>query len=112
MIPGPVRVHPNVLKAYPVDYGSADLEAEYLELYAQAERNLKSLLETQYSVAILQGEGMMALWGALKSCLRPGDRVLSVATGVYGYGLADMAAAVGAEVRTVGLDYNKTLSDL
>ncbi|MBW1956722.1 MAG: alanine--glyoxylate aminotransferase family protein [Deltaproteobacteria bacterium] len=112
MVPGPVKVHPAVLKAYKVDYGSADLEAEYLELYAQAEKNLKSLLETQYSVAILQGEGMMALWGALKSCLRPGDRVLSVATGVYGYGIADMAAAVGAEVRKVGLGHNETLSDL
>lgn len=112
MVPGPVKVHPAVFKAYQVDYGSADLEAEYLELYAQTERNLKRLLETQHSVAILQGEGMMALWGALKSCLRPGDRVVSVATGVYGYGIADMAAAVGAVVRIVGLGHNETLSDL
>jgi aspartate aminotransferase-like enzyme len=63
-------------------------------------------------VVIFLGEGMMALWGALKSCLSPGERVLAIGTGVYGYGIGDMAAAVGAEVRTVGLPYNETLSEL
>ncbi|MGE5257814.1 MAG: pyridoxal-phosphate-dependent aminotransferase family protein [Hyphomicrobiales bacterium] len=112
MVPGPVRVHPAVLEGYRVDYGSADLEKEYVQLYTQTEANLKAILQTQYSVVIFLGEGMMALWGALKSCLSPGDRVLAIGTGVYGYGIGDMAAAVGAEVRKVGLAYNETLSDL
>jgi len=112
MVPGPVRVHPAVLEAYRVDYGSADLEAEYVALYSQTEANLKRLLKTRSSVAVLLGEGMMALWSALKSCLSPGDRVLAIATGVYGYGIGDMAAAIGAEVKTVGLSYDETLSDL
>jgi aspartate aminotransferase-like enzyme len=112
MVPGPVKAHPAVLEAYRVDYGSADLESEYVELYTQTEANLKRILQTRSSVVIFLGEGMMALWGALKSCLRPGDRVLAIGTGVYGYGIGDMAAAVGAEVRTVGLSYDATLSDL
>lgn len=112
MVPGPVRAHPAVLEAYRVDYGSADLEKEYVELYTRTEENLKAILQTRASVVIFLGEGMMALWGALKSCLAPGDRVLSIGTGVYGYGIGEMAAAVGAEVRTVGLPYNETLSDL
>jgi len=112
MVPGPVRVHPAVLEAYRVDYGSADLEKEYVQLYTQTETNLKAILQTQCSVVTFLGEGMMALWGALKSCLAPGDRVLAIGTGVYGYGIGDMAAAVGAEVRQVGLPYNETLSDL
>ncbi len=112
MVPGPVRVHPVVLEAYRVDFGSADLESEYLELYTRTEANLKAILQTERSVVIFLGEGMMALWGALKSCLRPGDRVLAIGTGVYGYGIGEMAAAVGAEVRTVGLPYNETLADL
>jgi aspartate aminotransferase-like enzyme len=112
MVPGPVKAHPAVLEAYRVDYGSADLEKEYVELYTQTETNLKAILKTKNSVVIFLGEGMMALWGALKSCLVPGDRVLAIGTGVYGYGIGEMAAAVGAEVRTVGLPYNKTLSDL
>lgn len=112
MVPGPVRAHPAVLEAYRVDYGSADLEPEYLELYTRTERNLKAILKTQQSVVVFLGEGMMALWGGLKSVLRPGDRLLAIGTGVYGYGIGEMAAALGAEVRTVGLPYDKTLADL
>jgi aspartate aminotransferase-like enzyme len=112
MVPGPVKAHPAVLEAYRVDYGSADLEREYIELYTRTEANLKAILRTKASVVIFLGEGMMALWGALKSCLAPGDRVLAIGTGVYGYGIGDMAASIGAEVCKVGLPYNETLSDL
>jgi aspartate aminotransferase-like enzyme len=45
MVPGPVRVHPSVLEAYRVDYGSADLEKEYVQLYTQTEANLKAILQ-------------------------------------------------------------------
>jgi aspartate aminotransferase-like enzyme len=44
--------------------------------------------------------------------LVPGDRVLSIATGVFGDGIADMAAAVGADVSRIRLDYDKTVSDM
>ncbi|HSV94200.1 MAG TPA: 4Fe-4S binding protein, partial [Desulfobacterales bacterium] len=112
MVPGPVKAHPDVLAAYRVDYGSADLEPEYVELYTRTEANLRRILQTRSAVVVFLGEGMMALWGALKSCLAPGDRVLAVGTGIFGYGIGDMAAAIGAEVRTVGLPYDRTLSDL
>ena len=112
MVPVPLKAHPTVLEAYRVDYGSADLEKEYVELYTQTEENLKRILQTQNSVVIFLGEGMMALWGALKSCLAPGERVLVIGTGVYGYGIGDMAASIGAKVCRVGLSYNETLSDL
>jgi aspartate aminotransferase-like enzyme len=59
---------------------------------------------------IQTGEGMLALWTALKSCLSPGDRALALATGVFGYGFGEMAAQVGAEVKTVGFEYDETLS--
>jgi aspartate aminotransferase-like enzyme len=35
-------------------------------------------LSTRNQIAIMTGEGMIALWGALKSCIRPGERVLAV----------------------------------
>lgn len=111
MVPGPVRVAPEVLERYSVDYGSGDLEEEFLALYNQTEANLQKIFQTKNKVAIQTGEGMLALWGALKSCLLPGDRVLAIATGVFGYGVADMAKAIGAEVHTVGLPYNQTVSD-
>jgi aspartate aminotransferase-like enzyme len=111
MVPGPVSVPPEILAMYQEDYGSGDLERDYLDLYNHTEANLQQILATQNQVAIQTGEGMLALWGALKSCLQPGDRVLSLATGVFGYGIAEMAGQTGAEVRTLGLPYNETLRD-
>ncbi len=50
MVPGPVKAHPAVMEAYRLDYGSADLEAEYLELYTRTEANLKRLLYIGYTL--------------------------------------------------------------
>ena len=112
MVPGPVKVAREVLEVYQINYGSADMEAEFLELYNQTEANLKTILSTQNQVVIQSGEGMLALWGALKSCLVPRDRVLSIATGVFGDGIGDMATSIGAEVRKISLPYDATISDL
>jgi aspartate aminotransferase-like enzyme len=111
MVPGPVKVPAEVLQAYLTDYGSADLEPEYLDLYRQTEADLQSILGTRSAVAIMSGEGMLALWAALKSCIRPGERVLAVGSGVFGYGIGDMARSIGAEVRAVGAGYDETLHD-
>ncbi|MFN8467626.1 MAG: aminotransferase class V-fold PLP-dependent enzyme [Caldilineaceae bacterium] len=102
LVPGPVAIPDAVRAAYGVDYGSADMEDEFFALYGACERDLQTLLGTANSVTIQSGEGMLALWGALKSVIRPGDRVLAVATGLFGYGIGDMARQVGAEVEVVG----------
>ncbi len=112
MVPGPVKVPEQVVNAYQVNYGSADLEPEFFELYGRLETNLRQVMATGNRLVVATGEGMLALWGALKSCLLPGDRVLSIATGVFGDGIGDMAAQVGAEVRKVRLAFDRTLSDL
>jgi aspartate aminotransferase-like enzyme len=53
---------------------------------------------------------MLALWGALKSCLRPGDQVLSIGTGVFGDGIADMAASIGCRTEKLSFPYNSTIN--
>lgn len=111
MVPGPVHVPEEVLKAYVYDYGSSDMEPEFLDLYNRTEAQLRQLFATNNKVAIMTGEGMIVLWGALKSCLKPGDRVLTIGTGLFGFGTGDMAASVGAEVKTVGYEYNETIHD-
>jgi len=112
MVPGPVALPPEVLEALQANYGSADLEPEFFDLYRRTVENLQKILETGDPVVILSGEGMAALWSALKSCLTPGDRVLAVATGLFGHGIAEMAEAVGAVVRKVSQPDNETLSDV
>lgn len=107
LVPGPTRVPESVRRAYLTDYGSADLEPEYARLYRDVQSRLQTILGTENEIALMTGEGMIALWGALKSCVRPGDRVLAVSTGVFGHGIGEMAAAMGAEVRWVEFGYDQ-----
>ena len=110
LIPGPVSVPEEVLRAAHHDFGSPDLDENFLELYNQTEKRLQKILGTENSIIIQTGEGMLGLWGALKSCLKPGDRVVAVCTGVFGYGIADMAEMIGAEVRRLALPYDQTFA--
>jgi aspartate aminotransferase-like enzyme len=110
LVPGPVAIPEAVRTAYQVDYGSADMEDEFFALYGACERDLQVLLGTANSVNIQSGEGMLALWGALKSVIRPGDRVLAVATGLFGYGIGEMARQVGAEVEVVGFNDDEAIN--
>jgi aspartate aminotransferase-like enzyme len=72
---------------------------------------LQQLFATRNQVAIQTGEGMLVLWGALKNCLKPGDRVVAVASGVFGFGIAEMAESMGASVKVVPIPYNQTITD-
>lgn len=109
LVPGPTRVPESVRRAYLVDYASADLEPEYCELYTDVQEQLRTILSTRNQIAIMTGEGMIGLWGALKSAIRPGERVLAVSTGVFGYGIGEMAAAIGAEVQWVEFGYDEII---
>lgn len=99
LVPGPVSVPEAYRRAYLTDYGSADLESDFFALLADNERLLQKILHTEQSVAIQSGEAMLILWGALKSTLGPGDRVLCLSNGLFGSGFKEMAEATGAEAR-------------
>ncbi|MBW2356025.1 MAG: alanine--glyoxylate aminotransferase family protein [Deltaproteobacteria bacterium] len=107
LVPGPTAVPPAVLEAGHYDFGSADLEEEFFDQYVRVEEKLRAIIQTRNRIAIMSGEAMVALWGALKSTLSPGDRVLSVATGVFGYGIAEMARTITAEVTVVGFGHDE-----
>src|SRR5574341_1199279 len=102
LVPGPTSVPQPVREAYFCDFGSGDLEEECFRLYAALEVKLQQILKTKNKIAVMTGEGMLALWAALKSCLRPGDRVLAVATGPFGHGIGEMARGLGARVKVAG----------
>lgn len=110
MIPGPTTIHPRVLAAQAQDYGSGQSEEAFLPLYAETGAALASVIGTSNDIALMTGEGMAALWGALKSCLKIGDRLVSVGTGVFGDGIGDMAASIGCRVEAVSLPYNSTIN--
>lgn len=108
--PGPVSMHPAVASALAKDYAPPRMGTEYLELYCSVRSQLKSLLGTEEDVLIGTGEGMLVLWGALKSLLKPGDTVLTVGTGVFGDGFADMAEAIGCRAIRISEPYDTTIS--
>ena len=109
MVPGPTTVPPRILEAMSKDYGSGQIESEFLALYARTGKKMATLMDTQNDVVLMTGEGMLALWAALKSCLKAGDTVLSVGTGVFGDGIADMAASIGCKAEKLSLPYNSTI---
>ncbi|MBI9048852.1 MAG: alanine--glyoxylate aminotransferase family protein [Anaerolineaceae bacterium] len=111
MVPGPVQQPPEVLKALKTCYGSPDMETDFLELYNQTEKYLQEIYGTKNQIAILSGEGMLVLWAAIKNCLLPGDKVIAISTGLFGYGLGKMAQAIGADVRFIEFPFNETVHD-
>ncbi len=109
--PGPVTLHPAAAEALRRDYGPPRFGTEYLELYRDVCGMLRRFAGTAHEVVLPTGEGMVALWGAMKSVLRPGDTVLSVGTGVFGDGFADMAAAMGCRAEKISLPYDSTIDE-
>ena len=111
MIPGPTTLRPEVLAVMGKDYGSGQVDADFLPLYDRTGKKLARLMGTANDVVLMTGEGMLALWGALKSCLKSGDAVVSVGTGVFGDGIGAMAASMGCRVETVSLPYDSTIGN-
>lgn len=83
LVPGPTRVPEEINAAYSVDFGSTDLEAVFFDYYAHMQTKVQKLLNTNQDVVFMTGEAMVALWGALKSVLQNGDRVLSIGCGKF-----------------------------
>lgn len=111
MVPGPVTVPDDVLAAMAQDYGSGQIEADFLQLYHTTGRQLARLMGTNNDVVLMTGEGMLALWSGLKSCLAPKQRVLSISTGVFGEGIGHMAASMGCDVRWVSYGFDESIHD-
>jgi aspartate aminotransferase-like enzyme len=109
MIPGPTFVPARILSAMSRDYGSGQIDPAYLALYAETGRRVGALIGTRNDLVFMSGEGMLALWAALKSCLRSGDAVLSVVSGVFGDGIADMASSIGCRTEKISFPYNSTI---
>lgn len=111
MVPGPVMISTEVLEAANRNFGSADIDNNFLDLYNKTEKNLQKLFTTKNKVVIQSGEGMLALWSAMKSCLVPGDKVLCIATGVFGYGFEQMAKSIGCKTMNIGYEYNESVKN-
>jgi aspartate aminotransferase-like enzyme len=111
MTPGPVRISKAAFPALIADFGAGYMEDEFYDTYRKVGEKLQVLMGTANEVIIQSGEAMSILWGALKSCILPGDRVLCISTGFFGSGFADMAKSLKADVNLLEFGFDETLHD-
>ncbi len=97
-IPGPTVVPDRVLSA--MHRASSNIFAgPLIEMTHTLLPDLKRVARTAHDAAIYIANGHGAWEAALANTLAPGDGVLSLVTGRFGHGWADMAEGLGAEVR-------------
>ena len=107
LVPGPVSIPKEFLKAWENDYASSDLENEFFELYKQNQILSQKLLKTKNKIVITSGEAMSILWASLKCTLKPGEKMLAVSSGLFGTGFAEMARAFGVEAEVCEFPFDE-----
>lgn len=111
LVPGPTTIPTKIRKFYQQNFGSPDLESDFFELYKNCEKTWQTILATKNNVVVMTGEAMLGLWGALKSTIKPKDKVLALANGLFSDGIAEMAKTLGANVKTLHFPYNNAITD-
>ncbi|NOZ58181.1 MAG: alanine--glyoxylate aminotransferase family protein [Euryarchaeota archaeon] len=109
LIPGPVELDSEVLLAMArplMGHRTPDFE----EILQDCWRLLREVYQTRNDVAIITGSGTSAMEAALASVVKEGDEVVSITGGKFGERLAEIAAAFGAKVKKVEVEWGGTFS--
>ncbi len=108
MIPGPVEVHPDVLKAM-----GAPVEPHYGDVWVQKYQHvldmLKEIFKTNGDVFLMVGSGTCAIDASMGSCLQSGERILIANNGFFGDRLVSIAERNGLEVVQIKTDWGKAV---
>ncbi|MBI2301193.1 MAG: alanine--glyoxylate aminotransferase family protein [Armatimonadetes bacterium] len=104
LIPGPTPVPGRVLRAQSRRMINHRCPA-FHELLQRVTAGLKPCFRTAGDPLLLTASGTGGLEAALVNTLSPGDRVLAVSTGAFGKRFADIAAAYGAEVSRLDVEW-------
>jgi len=97
MVPGPTTVPESVLQAMHrplINHRGA----QYEELFRRVSGGLQRIFKTKHEVLTFPTSGTGVLEAALVNTLSPGDRVLSISSGVFGERFAEIATKFGAQV--------------
>jgi (S)-ureidoglycine---glyoxylate transaminase len=105
MGPGPINVHPRVLRAMSVQL-LGQFDPEFTQYMSQTMSLYRRVFETQNRWTLLiDGTSRAAIEAALVSCLTPGDEAVVVSSGRFGLLLAEIAERCGARVTMVEGDW-------
>jgi len=80
---------------------------EFQQILSDVTAKLKQLFQTKDDAFLLTGSGTGGLEAAIVNTLSPGDKVLSVAIGVFGERFASIAQQFGAEVIPLRSEWGK-----
>ncbi len=112
--PGPTATDPRVQEAMAGCRLNPDFDSRFTEIYSETAAKLGRIMGTQNPVLILAGEGMLGLEASIASLVEPGEKVLCLANGLFGKGLADFVQSYGGKPILVEKDWRKpiTVDDL
>lgn len=110
MTPGPTYIKENVRMAMSKAITNPDLDLEFYEFYKNICEKLKKILHTKNTTLVLDGEGILGLDAACASLIEPGDKVLCIENGIFGYGFGDFAKIYGGDVHYIHGDKRKGLN--
>ena len=105
-IPGPTPCPSEVLQAMTKQMIN-HRGPEFGQILNEVTDKLKQLFQTRGDVFLLTGSGTGGLEAAIVNTLSPGDKVLSVAIGVFGERFASIAEQFGAEVTPLRFEWGK-----
>lgn len=111
MTPGPVAIHPEVLKilALPAIHHRTP---EFEEILARVLENLKRVFCTSQNVFIHTSTGSGAMESAIANTISPRDKVICIVSGKFGERWAEMAKVYHANVITYNVDWGKVADPL
>lgn len=108
MIPGPVEVHPDVLKAM-----GSPVEPHYGDAWVEKNRRVLEMLATIFNttgdVFLMVGSGTCAIDAGFGSCLQSGERILIGNNGFFGDRLVSIAEHNGLDVVQMKGEWGKEL---
>ena len=105
-IPGPTPCPEEVLQAMTKQMIN-HRGPEFGQMVNEVTANLKEVFQTSGDIFLLTGSGTGGLEAAIVNTLSPGDKVLSVAIGVFGERFATIAQQFGAEVIPLQFEWGK-----
>ena len=108
-IPGPTPCPPQALEAMARQMMN-HRGSEFGKILNSITEKLKQVFQTKGDVFILTGSGTGGLEAAIVNTLSPGDKVLSLANGVFAQRFADIAEEYGAEVARLNFEWGKPVS--
>lgn len=108
MTPGPVEVHPNVLKAMGTSI-LGQFDPNFLAIMDEVKEMIKQPFGTKNEQAFaVDGTSRSALEAALIALIEPGDKVLIPAFGRFAYLLGEICERAQAEVKFLEKDWEST----